>query len=220
MNRVLLLAFVITITIVSRLDAQVLVNQWPPTANEAEALRSNMPSPEFGEPSQQVADNFQLTSSASLSDLRWAGFYGAAGVPGSSTTVSFTVRLFTGTTVPASVPFYSQLIAATCTNIGSGSLNDPLYQFNATLPTPVSLSGGQTYWLSVLDSDTATTFDFRWLDTSQIFDDLSAFRDGDAGTWSAQQDGDYAFSLAAVPEPSTIALLVLGGIGLLTRRRR
>ena len=93
-----------------------------------------------------------------------------------------------------------------------------------TLATPVTLAANTTYGFDLTGSSDNNVF-FEWLGTSNdVFSGGSAYR----GSTTATPDntlnglvGDRVFllGLTPVPEPSTFALIGLGGLALLLRRR-
>jgi hypothetical protein len=93
-----------------------------------------------------------------------------------------------------------------------------LYQYTASLATPFQAVAGTKYWLGI--SDPTDNADWFWAS--------GAGGDGTHvgvvfGAASVAED-DMSFTLqgmtAPVPEPSSAALLAIGGMGLLAFRSR
>jgi hypothetical protein len=98
-----------------------------------------------------------------------------------------------------------------------------LFEYSAFLDTPVTLTAGTPYWISIFDMsvfvyerDPSSDPAFCWSTTDEGNAVLFAFETLEIGA-------DMAFHLtddAIVPEPATISLLALGIVGVAARARR
>jgi hypothetical protein len=179
---------------------------------------------------QQLADAFQLSAAASLSNLSWYGDNFANTFPG---TVAFTINLYNDNAgLPANSPFSSQAVTASASDTGLSEADccsalAEIFKFDATLPSSVALSGGTTYWLSILDASGSSNT-FRWANgtTTWVGDPGTAccstsFWNSESGL-RAQVAYDLNPAASAVPEPASLLLLGTGiaGIGLAVWRKR
>lgn len=93
-----------------------------------------------------------------------------------------------------------------------------LYRFNGALTTPFQATAGATYWIGIVDP--TTNGNWFWASGSGGDGVHHAVVGGTPGGYV----DDMAFTLdgtvAAVPEPASAALFLLGAAGLLTLRTR
>jgi PEP-CTERM motif len=89
--------------------------------------------------------------------------------------------------------------------------------------TPVVLAADTNYWLVLGATGTSTSAAFKWQYTDTETADLpnDADTETDGATWSVFSGGPFLSELdgTAVPEPTTLGVLCVGGLGLLSRRR-
>lgn len=173
-------------------------------------------------PNQQIADDFTLGSTATITSLHWWG-----GFNGPVFSNDFTLRLFnddgsgTPNTNPALTLGFSNLTVTDTGNVNTGLGNEVLY-YTADLTTPFTATGGVKYHLSILNG---TSYDWVWEDQDRANE--VSYRYGDGSSWSTAPIGNRAFELVAgtpaVPEPGTYAILAslgLTGAAFLRRRKR
>ena len=162
---------------------------------------------------QQIADNFTLTSAAKLNAITWWGINIA---PNGSD--DFLVRLYSDDSGPDSVreEFAAGAVLGVLTGNKVVFAPDEYdeYQYDLTLTTPVDLSAG-TYHLFVQNLNGSA-----WLwETSPSGIGGSNSRSEDGMSWNPEPF-NLAFRLHAVPEPGSMALLLLAGTALLLTRRQ
>jgi len=176
---------------------------------------------DFGD-GQQEADDFQLGASYSIIQARWWGAYGTA--PDPALTDDFTIRFFddAGGT-PALNPFAEvsavglTRTATSLTAVTFGAHDGgTVYEYMADLSAPVALSGGTTYYLSIVNN---TGSYWGWLEDGS---GDHWFRGADGTAWySSARVTDFAFELNAIPAPCAILLGSIGAslVGWLRRRK-
>jgi hypothetical protein len=150
--------------------------------------------------------------------------FGQVYLPGTSTSVgsSFLGQLYVssslnGTYVAVGTPLAFQ---------GGGA--QPSAINSASPVTIASANGGDVYFYKLAAWDSAAGATFETAKVSGISGISGAVQvtlggtpsGGGASLPAPQSNGFTSFQLAAVPEPTTIALGVMGGLALLARRRR
>lgn len=180
---------------------------------------------------QYIADNFVLSSDGSVAYLKWYGYWGAYTVPDDY--LNFNIRFYSDDSNKPGTLISNQSVTASGTIIGavSSSLATGMYELSATLGTPVSLTGGTTYWVSIYENQNNFA-NFQWATGTS---GLSYYSwSSNLSTWGSAASDVFgrqyeAFSLydsapSNVPEPGQVAasLLLLAGIGgyVLLKRRR
>ncbi len=180
---------------------------------------------------EQSADDFVLTSGQStITDVHWWGVYSDLGVLGGNNAPDgpddFSIRIFADAgAAPGAIPIHDIAVGDAVrvdTGIDTTSGFD-IYAHSADIPaTP--LVAGATYWLSIVNDTAADNDQWFWATSPAVIGDNSWFRTVDGNAWIASTlfNEDLAFNLTndAVPEPSSLALLVLGTMALIGIRRR
>lgn len=176
----------------------------------------------------QAADDFVLNADAVLTGIGWYGSYLFTDVQ--PLPDDFTINIYADVgNMPASLldtAVFSGDVSRTFTgDIVSNQFGDfEMYQYDVDI-SGVALSAGTKYWLSIVNNTSDTTQFGGW---AWAYNRESATHRWiqDGGAWTVFGSGNLAFSLnddpVAVPEPSGIALLIGGllGLGLARRTRR
>lgn len=162
---------------------------------------------------QQEADNFVLAQAASVQTVLWWGAYANNDMP----TDKFTLRFFADAAGdPAMTPLVNVSLSGvtrTATTLVD-NLGDPIYAYQATLPTSVLIDGATTYYLSLVNN----TGDWDWVGTGP---GIHWARPDDSSAWTVSSNTTaFAFELLGtpIPEPATLLLVVIGAVGVLAWR--
>jgi len=139
--------------------ADVLYSQLPVADNGALASDFNRSNP------QQEADDFELPSPSYIHDVHWWGIYYNQPEPEAD---DFTIRFFNpndsglptirffnpnDSGLPEADPFVSVApVDLTRTLTAMTALGDPVYYYEADLPSDVLVSAGAAYFLSIVNS--------------------------------------------------------------------
>lgn len=185
--------------------ANILVDQSPPSRENAFFSDLSF--------SQVMADDFTLTSAASPDSITFWGTYSPSDIPLTPDRFSLAIYSDVGD-MPGSVISFSH-ISPVRTYYGLTTQGTGLYEYNASL-TPVDLAAG-TYWLVIVNDTSAVGNDtWAWAISAEIYNAFGAFATESSRTpshWN-RSPLDLAFTLSAVPEPSSLALAGLASVGL------
>jgi len=163
---------------------------------------------------QQELDDFVLDpGGATITDIHWWGAYGDAPDP---TTDDFTIRFFTDVAGDPNSAFFHEVNVGSVTRAATGMTASAwgdhdggvVYEYSVDLPASISLGGGTTFYVSILND---TDSQWGWLeDGSQSH----WFRGSDGSSWLSSGRGtNFAFELTGAPIPEPTTMLMLGGLG-------
>jgi hypothetical protein len=109
----------------------------------------------------------------------------------------------------------------TATDVGDG-----VYEVTVNLPTAFVATAGTHYWVGFdcsnqVDWQPGTPADFFGVAvTGQVAGTSPGLEAGIGTLWGGGFDFQFVLNGTAVPEPVTMALLAVGAIGMVIRRRR
>ncbi|QDV91555.1 PEP-CTERM motif protein [Phycisphaerae bacterium RAS2] len=202
----------------------IVVSQLPTRINGAVSDTAFL---DFGSPAWQLAaDDFMLNQAATISRCTFWGFYGSnfdkwEEMPPASQTIRLQIlepRPVDG--MPGNVLYEESFVDPPRIETGlfiSLGAHPREFRYDVDLTVPWSLAPGTQYWLGITQIGVEESR-FRWevaLGNGSPYAFTNPFTD-----WRRSGSANLAFQLIAVPEPSSLALLGLGAMGLIARRRK
>ena len=172
-----------------------------------------------------VADDFSLAPGANvITGIQWTGLYFPSNTP--TQPDNFTIQLFADVGgSPVVTPFLSLSIGNPGrTDTGIDLTGSDLFAYSANV-APITVAPNTFFWLSIFNNTSADTDD-NWFWGMQDALGNSHGRDDPADPWLPQVQGpvgnrqDFQLTGPAIPEPSVLALLTIGVVGLLGCRRQ
>jgi hypothetical protein len=211
------------VTLAQRSEAGVLYSQPPEVGSGSFTTYTSAYTDSFLNYFQSL-DNFQISSNNAISSLSWQGMYlnfdptngYSNGVPNTNNWVislytfggpsSFPFTLYASETVAASA--VTETLAGTTTFEGK---TVDYYNESLTLPALMPIAGGQLYYLSIFSDNGGSTDSWSWM--SGTGGDGNSYQYNSSDNSSNGVNGDRTFTLfdSAVPEPSSVLLLLMGG---------
>ena len=177
------------------------------------------------------AMDFKIAGAASnhITDVTWWGTYlpTAVAAPVDNFTIAFYAD--NGSKFPQAAPISTQSVIPVRLSTGQTTFftgTTPEFKYTASLAAPVDLNGSVLYWMSIYDTTggaNGTYWAWRTVDSLQPGLNGDAIRNPQSATPLAWNNfhTSYAeaFQLLTVPEPTSLALLILSTPALLLRRR-
>lgn len=163
-------------------------------------------------PTQAIADDFNLGSNTSIGAVSvWGVYY-----PNNVQVDNFTIKIYSdGGGLPGTLLYSGAPASTNSVYTGVDAFGVGVYETSMTLASAFNAAGGTSYWLSVINN-TNLGSDWGWVTSSDDFN--GAFTLDSGGSWN-QLGSSSAFRLYDVPAPSSLALVGLGGLCAMRRRR-
>jgi hypothetical protein len=173
----------------------------------------------------QTLSSFQLTSSSTIGAISWQGIYlnydqTNGYTNGDPNTNNWVISLYTsgGASDFPFTPYSVETVSSTdVTESLAGTANFEGTQVNyynesLTLPTSVSLQGGQTYFLSIFSDNGGSSDSWSWLSSTNTDGQTLQYESNSDSTGLVAGNRTFTLYSQAVPEPASVSLLLIGGV--------
>ena len=170
----------------------VLFSQVPPRFDLAAAVYSNLGDID---PPQQIADDFIVDQAGVITNASWWGIYYPTNLETNLTRVEFTLRFFADASRSPGALLGESKVSAAFDPVTVFLDGTVLYKFSGTLNPPMEAASGTIYWVSILDSDSATKTGFRWSEADLFREIARAYRRSETTPWFVQNSWPQAFIL-------------------------
>jgi hypothetical protein len=175
---------------------------------------------------QQEADDIVLAQSAVVNRILFWGFYGGdfdQFIEPPPLDETMRVRLYDARpadSLPGAVLFEEAFLNPSRIPTGRTILTGagpPEMRYQVDLTSPFELLGNTKYWLEIVQVGDVQSL-FRW-EVAFHNSTPKAFINSGTSDWIAISNGNSAFQLQAVPEPSNIAIVMLSTVFFVIKRR-
>jgi len=149
-----------------------------------------------GATTQQIADDFRPAFDGSISILNWTGKYHDYFDVSAK---KFEIRIFSDAGKKPGHVIFSQFLQVAGNSTGGvdGGSDEILTYTTALTGSPV-LKAEKTYWLSIRESDPATSAKWSWSFHNSNFAGGFSYRQKDTAPWATGTE-DMAYSLSITP---------------------
>ncbi len=163
------------------------------------------------------AEDFFVSSDMNLSSISWWGSYNST--PGLPRSDSFSVQIFSDIiSDSADILSYSGTAHSEATSLFDIA-GEAVYKYSIDVSIDY-LSAGSSYYLSIVNDDTSSTFsEWFWLE-SNTGDEITWFKVPDWQEDSASLNLSYRLAgetIRSVPEPGTLILMLLPALWIARR---
>jgi hypothetical protein len=181
------------------IGAAVVYDTGPFTADGG-SMESDFSSSTIAGPTQR-ADDFLLKSTSQIMKVNWWGQYWPSNTPQAQD--DFTLRIFgdSGGAPSPSALFQFSPGDLGRADTGIDSFGIRVYAYSALLPSPVTLQGNTTYWLSIVNN-TISDIDDNWFwQRVTRFSGTVQQRATDTNLWTTFSPSTMAFNIEGVVVP-------------------
>ncbi|MGD0464816.1 MAG: PEP-CTERM sorting domain-containing protein [Tepidisphaeraceae bacterium] len=172
------------------------------------------------------ADDFTDNYNDPVVAVRWWGSYGntAQQADGFVGPFDISFHLSDGTphpnSLPVNAPLATYVVNAQQVYVGLDTSPEPVYRYDAYLPTPFPETAGTEYFMAIDKPASVPLWGWHETPGPHPILDYAAVGASHNGPWvQLGTQTDFAFELM-VPEPTSLALVAVGALGLMMRVRR